>query len=84
MKSGKNWTQALVDKNDQLTFYALIDFLKYKTGRAKKILLHWFNTNTGEVRTFETKRGLMDFHPMTVRIERAWEAINEMAKEEAT
>ena len=72
----------MVDSNGQLTFYALIDFLKYKTGRAKKILLHWFNTETGEVRTFETKRGLMDFHPMTVRIERAWKQILEMALED--
>ena len=87
-KTGKKWTQGMVDKADQLTFYTLLVWLKYKKF-PKKIFLHWARTDedlegnlklVGEIKTFETKRRLADLILLSKRIKNAWKGINEMSK----
>lgn len=87
-KSGKKWTQAMVDQHGQLTFYALLVWLKY--GKLpNKIFLHWARTDedmegnlklTGDIRTFETKRSLKDLILFSKRIKTAWAEICELGK----
>lgn len=84
-KTGKTaWTQKLADRSTQLTFYAFLAFLKY--GHIPKLYLHWCPVSdgglTGEVKTFETHRGMRDFLALYGRIEKAWIGIQEMSKVE--
>lgn len=85
-KTGKKWTQAMVNQSGQLTFYAFLVWLKYKK-LPKKIFLHWAKTQedemgnlslTGDIRTFETERKLKDLILFSKRIKTAWEAICEL------
>jgi len=85
-KTGKNkWTQRMVDEHGQLTFYALLVWLKYKKFPSE-IHLDWAETKeedgdlflTGEYQTFSTKRTLKDLILMGGRIEKAWKGIGEM------
>jgi hypothetical protein len=87
-KTGKNWTQNMVDKHGQLTFYALLIWLKYKK-LPEKILLHWAKTEedldgtlklTGDIKTFSTKRTMKDIIVFSKRIKTAWEGICEVGK----
>lgn len=87
-KTGKNWTQAMVDQSGQLTFYALLVWLKYKK-LPDKILLHWIRTEEDEVgnlnltldiKTFPTQRKLKDLIVFSKRIKSAWEGICEIGK----
>jgi hypothetical protein len=87
-KSGKNWTQAMVDQHGQLTFYALLVWLKYKK-LPKDIFLHWAKTQedekglltlTGDIRTFKTNRTMKDIILFSKRIKSAWEGICELGK----
>jgi hypothetical protein len=82
-KTGKKFTQAMVDKHDQLTFYALLVWLKYKK-LPSRIYLHHAQTRetpdgrlelTGLVRTFKTRRTLADVIVFTNRIRRAWKGV---------
>ena len=82
-KSGKNWTQSMVDDTGQLTMYALLVWLKYKKLPAK-ILLHWAKTDedmegnlvlTGDIKTFKTSRSLKDLILFSKRIKAAWAGI---------
>lgn len=91
-KTGRlEWTQSRVDKHGQLTFYALIIFIK--TGKIpKECHLDWIRTEydeqTGEIRAkgdFKTfKRRpftLLEVLNMTKRIEKAYETITELMTE---
>lgn len=87
-KTGKNWTQGMVDRLGQLTFYALLVWLKYKR-LPRKIFLHWARTDedmfgnlklTGDVRTFETQRTLRDLILFSKRIKVTWTGICELGK----
>ena len=86
IKTGRQWTQKMVDTSSQLTFYSALIWLKY--GRLpSKILLHWAKTIinedgelkiNGEITTFETTRTLSDIILMRGRINSAWEGIKQM------
>lgn len=87
-KTGKRWTQALVDKSGQITFYTTLVWLKY--GKLpSQIDLHWARTETknnrivltGEIRTFRTQRTMADIILFRGRIKRAWEGIITLTKE---
>jgi len=87
-KTGKCWTQSMVDSTGQLTFYALLVWLKYKK-LPKEIFLHWAKTDedmegnlklTGDIKTFKTQRSLKDLILFSKRIKSAWEGICELGK----
>lgn len=86
-KSGRRWTQSMVDKCDQLTFYAAVIWMIYK--KIPNFLLHWAKTEedeegnlklTGDLRTFKTTRRLKDIILMVKRMKKAWKEICEMVK----
>lgn len=89
-KTGRLWTQRRADESDQLTFYSLIYFKKYKR-LIKKIKLHWAETSldenrqvylTGRIEVFETKRTMADLMKMQARIEKAVKEISAMVEKE--
>jgi len=81
-KTGKTaWTQAKVDKDEQLTFYALAVWLL--TGNLpKKIWLYWLPRDdsglTGGLHVFETTRSLKDFIKLYPKVKDAWIGIEEL------
>lgn len=87
-KTGKKWTQSMADKTGQLTFYALLVWLKY--GKLpKKIFLHWARTDedmegnlflTGDIKTFSTERTMKDIILFSKRIKTAWKGVCELGK----
>ena len=86
-KTGKKYTQAMVDKNDQLTFYAFMVWLKYKKIPALKLC--WIETRelnddevciTGKHKIFEAKRTVKDFLLLGKRIRKAAKEISELEK----
>ena len=83
IKTGKKWTQKMVDTSGQLTFYALLIWLKYKT--LPEIYLHWCEANdgelTGEIKSFKTKRSKIDLIKFSSRIKKAWEGIKKLCQE---
>jgi len=88
-KTGKRYTQEMTDKSDQLTFYALVCWIL--KGKLFQTQLHWIETIeaedggidiTGFAKTFKTKRGIKDFLLFWPRVERAWQGINKLTKEE--
>jgi hypothetical protein len=84
VKTGKKWTQSMVDTSGQLTFYALLVWLKYKV--LPEIYLHWCEANngvlTGEIKTFKTERSKIDLIKFYSRIKRCWEGIKELCQTE--
>jgi len=87
-KTGKNWTQSMVNQSGQLTFYSLLVWLKYKK-LPNNIFLHWARTDedmegnlklTGDIRTFPTQRSLKDLILFSKRIKAAWLGICELGK----
>lgn len=87
-KSGKNWTQKMVDNLGQLTFYTLLIWLKYKRF-PEKIYLHWAKTIendegvlelTGDIKTFITKRSMKDIILFSKRIKNVWQGVCELGK----
>lgn len=87
-KASKKWTQGMADKSGQLTFYALMTWLKYNK-LPSKIFLHWAETTedemgelclNGNYKTFETKRTLKDIILFSTRITKAWAGIIEMSE----
>ncbi len=90
VKTGKNgWDQNRVNKCEQITFYSLMIFQKFKK-LPPKIRLHYIPTEkingvlrfTGEVKSFETKRSLEDVLGLVVPIKKTWEGIKEICLEE--
>jgi len=84
------WNQKRVDEHGQLSFYALLVYLKY--GKLpKRITLHWLPTAitpekglhlTGDIHHFETTRTQKDLIDIGARIKRAWKGIIELCDEE--
>ena len=87
------WTQEMVDKDDQMTFYFTGLYLLTKARGGTKIPegeLIWAPTEkridsdgierpylTGEIKKFKTTRSFADILRMQVRISRAWEEIGQ-------
>jgi len=63
------WNQRNVDMNDQLSFYALIRYLKHHS-YWKGIRLIRVNTITGSVRRYETARGYRDVQYMKDKVDK--------------
>jgi len=87
-KTGKNYIQSTADKSGQLTFYALMVWIKYGC-LPKKIFLHWLETAerqdgsillTGKIKMFETKRTIKDITLFSKRISNAWNDICELGR----
>ena len=90
IKTGKKWTQAMADKTEQLTFYAMLVLGKYGE-LPHKMFLDWAPTErndkgklelTGEVKIFETKRTMQDVLLLYAKVKRVWEEIQEMSEKE--
>lgn len=84
-KTGKTkWTQAMVDKAEQLTFYAIYVWLTYKK-LPEHIYLYWLETDsnglTGKIKVFETKRSLKDFIVLYPKVKKAWIGIEKIINE---
>lgn len=88
-KTGKTpWTQYRVDEADQLTFYSMLVYLKYKV-IPENISLIWAETEidddkvrfTGNVKRFETSRELADVLNMLARTKTVAREISEAYKE---
>lgn len=88
-KSGKNWTQSLADKSDQITIYNLMVWLKYGIIPFENHL-HWAKTKvndedelffTGDIKDFKTTREMKDLILMGGRIHKAYNEIKEMWKD---
>lgn len=89
LKTGAKWTQKMADKHGQLTFYALLVWLKY--GKLPKIFLHWAETAeddfgeiylTRRIVTFKTKRTLAQVILFSSRIRKANKGIKDLWKQE--
>lgn len=92
-KTGLKWTQAMVDKEEQLTWYA---FIYWKiTGKMPRLQLNWIETKrplsyvapkliraTGKVETFETTRTIKDFVVLNHKINKAWRGILALCNKE--
>ena len=88
-KTGKNgWTQAMVDKFGQITFYNYMLYLQH--GKIpEKCYLDWFETEhdygqvklTGRIETFETSRNMLQILEMGARISKAVKNISKLYAE---
>jgi hypothetical protein len=85
-KSGKLWTQEMVDQSGQLKMYALIVWLKYKR-MPSEIKLHWARTQydesgqlgfVGEIQSFAANITLEDILLFSERVRAVWAGIKEL------
>lgn len=88
-KTGKKWTQGMVDKNEQLTWYAFIYWKK--KGIIPRLQLNWIETRevspgiieaTGKIETFETRRTPKDFIILVGKIQKRWRDILKLCENE--
>ena len=84
-KTGKKWTQSTVNKHDQLLFYALCVWLKYR--KVPKVKLHWVETSrddygnlmlTGMFKNFERDVRLSDLLLFASKIEKVVKEISKL------
>jgi hypothetical protein len=76
VKTGRSeWNQRRVDRHGQLTFYSLIK------PKIEDWRLHWLNTATGEIKTFETRRTNLDRLRFFGEVKEAWETIKKLTAE---
>jgi len=89
IKSGRLWTQKMVDESGQLKMYALLVWLTYKRAPAE-VILYWAKTQytdngelkfTGEIESFETKITLDDVLIFSDRVREAWAGIKNLCEE---
>lgn len=79
------WTQNKVDNHGQITFYALMVYLKYKK-MPSEIWLDWIPTKmidgnvemTGEIKSFRTERSLGQVMAMYNRASNVWKLIKQL------
>ena len=85
-KSGRLWTQEMVDESGQLKMYALLVWLKYEK-MPSEIMLHWARTQyndegnlefVGEINSFQADISLEDVLLFTGRVRKAWAGIKEL------
>jgi hypothetical protein len=84
------WTQKKADQHGQLTFYALMVYLKH--GKVPpEMWLYWLPTArneqgrlalTGEMKSFATRRTMADIAKLSAEIPRVWDGIKQMYREE--
>lgn len=88
--SVRKWTQKMVDESNQITFYAMVIWLK--TGKIPQDIelvdvqtAYTENgglTVTGEMWRFPTKRSMTDIIKMTARARRTWAGIKKLVEQE--
>ncbi len=84
-KTGKTkWTQNIVDKAGQLTFYACAVYIH--TGKLpSKITLYWLPAENGkligDIQVFETSRTMTDIIKFYPRVKKAWIGIEKLINE---
>ena len=86
--SKRKWTQAMVDKSEQITFYAIMVSREFHIRiRDIKINLYWLETMedidgsvflTGKVEKFETQRTTADGLSIYPKMKHAWDGIGEL------
>ncbi len=86
-KTGRLWTQEMVNESGQLKMYALLVWLKFQQ-LPSEVLLHWAETQyiegkgiefTGEVQSFEARISLEDLATFSARVRRAWDGIKTLS-----
>lgn len=91
-KTGAKWTQKMADDTGQLSFYALLLYLKYKIKPEDlRMRLFWMPTIidpyeglklTGDLKVFETRRTMTDLIDIMGRARRAWQGIISLCRSE--
>lgn len=80
-KTGKTpWDQKRVDQEGQLTWYALLYFLKH--GKIPSIELTWYDTENRTVKTFKTVRAMIHILAMAAEARTVWQQIVEVCDKE--
>ena len=91
IKTGRCWTQEMADETEQLTFYALLIYLKFKIRPEElPITLTWMPTDwnggdpimTGEIFNFETHRNTRQILILGSMLMRVWKEIGYTCSEE--
>jgi hypothetical protein len=86
-KTGRLWTQEMVNESGQLKMYALLVWLKFQQ-LPSEVRLHWARTQyiegkgiefTGEVQSFETRIILEDLDAFSARVRLAWNGIKTLS-----
>jgi hypothetical protein len=86
-KSGRLWTQEMVNESGQLKMYALLVWLKFQQ-LPSEVRLHWAQTQytegrgiefTGEVQQFEARISLEDLTSFSARVRRSWDGIKTLS-----
>jgi len=86
-KTGRLWTQEMVDGSGQLKMYALLVWLKFQQ-LPGEVMLHWAETRyiegtgigfTGEVKQFEARITLEDLATFSARVRLAWDGIKTLS-----
>lgn len=87
-KSGRLWTQEMVNESGQLKMYALLVWLNSRQ-LPSEIKLHWARTQyiegkgvelTGEVQSFDAEISLEDLHAFSARVRRVWDGIKALSE----
>jgi len=89
-KTGKHWSQSKANKHEQLDFYALLVYAKYRK-IPKSIHLDWIKTYhdsdfklqlSGAVKSFEVEKTLQDILRFYIKVQKVWYGIQELCKQE--
>ncbi|MEP7339243.1 MAG: hypothetical protein ABI977_16020 [Acidobacteriota bacterium] len=87
-KSGRLWTQEMVNESGQLKMYSLLVWLNSRQ-LPSEIMLHWARTQyievkgvelTGEMQSFEAKFSLEDMLTFSARVRTVWDGIKKLSK----
>jgi len=90
-KSGRLWTQEMVNESGQLKMYALLVWLKFQQ-LPGEVMLHWAKTQylegkgiefTGEMHSFEVRISLDDLLAFGDRVRLAWDGIKSLSAQHA-
>lgn len=72
-KFGRHWNQAMADESKQITWYALVCYIKH--GYIPKQVLQSFNSNNGQPKQFWTKRYMFDLDKLVIEINKMVEKV---------
>jgi hypothetical protein len=87
-KTGRLWTQEMVNESGQLKMYALLVWLKFQQ-LPGEVRLHWAETQstedgtiafTGEIQSFAASIGLNDLRLFSARVRTVWQEIKILTK----
>lgn len=87
-KSGRLWTQEMVNESGQLKMYSLLVWLNSRQ-LPSEIKLHWARTQyiegkgvelTGEVQSFDAEISLEDLYAFSARVRTVWDGIKALSE----